>query len=67
MQHSLMTEKQLSAQLHASLASVRRWRLLGRGPRFVKLGSLVRYRPEDIEDWINTRPAGGEPRDKALH
>jgi len=66
MPDSLLTEKQLSAQLHVSLASVRRWRLLGRGPRFLKLGSLVRYRREDVQDWINTRPAGGEV-DKETH
>jgi predicted DNA-binding transcriptional regulator AlpA len=60
MSDSLLTEKELSAQLHVSLASVRRWRLLGCGPRFVKLGSLVRYRHEDVQNWINTRPTGGE-------
>lgn len=65
MPDSLLTEKELSARLHVSIASVRRWRLLGRGPRFVKLGSLVRYRPEDIQDWINTRPQGGEVNGKA--
>lgn len=56
----LLTEKELSIQLHVSLACVRRWRLEQRGPRFVKIGSLVRYRPEDIADWIRTRSTGGE-------
>ena len=32
-----------------SLASVRRWRLLGRGPRFLKMGASVRYQPEALQ------------------
>jgi predicted DNA-binding transcriptional regulator AlpA len=30
-----------------SVASVRRWRLLRQGPRYLKIGASVRYRPED--------------------
>lgn len=56
---TLMTEIELSEQLNVSLASLRRWRLEGRGPRFVKVGSLVRYRPEDLDEWLASLPAGG--------
>jgi excisionase family DNA binding protein len=55
----LMTEVELSERLNVSLASLRRWRLEGRGPRFVKVGSLVRYRPEDLDEWLANLPAGG--------
>jgi hypothetical protein len=34
-------------------------RLFGRGPRYRKLGSLVRYDPEDVGAWINAQPTGG--------
>jgi predicted DNA-binding transcriptional regulator AlpA len=43
-----------------SIASVRRWRLLRRGPRFIKIGSSVRYRAEDVRAWLESRPSGGE-------
>ena len=54
-----LTEKDVSKQINVSLASLRRWRLEGRGPRFVKVGALVRYRPEDLEQWMAALPTGG--------
>jgi predicted DNA-binding transcriptional regulator AlpA len=56
----LLTEEEVSKRICVSLGALRRWRQEGRGPRFLKVSALVRYRPEDIETWINTRPAGGE-------
>ena len=29
-------------------------------PKFLKIGAWVRYRPEDVEEWLDSRPAGGE-------
>jgi len=55
----LLTEQDVSRQLHVSLASLRRWRLLRRGPQFIKVGALVRYRPEDLEEWLAGQPVGG--------
>jgi excisionase family DNA binding protein len=54
-----LTEKEVAKQIKVSLASLRRWRLLQRGPRFIKVGALVRYRTEDLEQWMETLPAGG--------
>ena len=42
-----------------SVASVRRWRLLRQGPRYLKIGAAVRYKAEDISAWLESRPAGG--------
>ena len=28
---------------------------------FVKVGSLVRYRPEDLDSWVAALPTGGDP------
>jgi helix-turn-helix protein len=56
---SLLTEGDVAQRLHVSLASVRRWRLEQRGPQFIKVGSLVRYRPEDLDLWLAARPTGG--------
>jgi len=55
----LMTEDEVSKRLNVSVASLRRWRLLRRGPLFIKVGSLVRYRPEDLEAWLSAQPTGG--------
>jgi hypothetical protein len=60
---NLLTEYDVAQRLHVSLASLRRWRLERRGPRFIKVSSLVRYRPEDVEEWLLALPTGGfEPR-----
>jgi len=56
---NFMTEKEVAGQLNVGLASLRRWRLEGRGPQFVKVGALVRYRPEDLEQWMAALPTGG--------
>lgn len=42
-----------------SVASVRRWRLLRQGPKYIKIGSAVRYKPGDIWAWLESRPSGG--------
>jgi excisionase family DNA binding protein len=56
---TLLTEEEVAKQLHVSVASLRRWRLERRGPQFIKVGSLVRYRPEEIEAWLAVLPTGG--------
>lgn len=57
---ALLNEVAVSQLVGVSLATVRRWRLINQGPRFVKLGAAVRYRPEDIQRWLDSRPYGGE-------
>jgi excisionase family DNA binding protein len=57
--HSFLTEQEVSKRLNVSVATLRRWRLEKRGPMFVKVGSLVRYRPEDLDSWVAELPIGG--------
>jgi hypothetical protein len=45
---SLLTEQEYARITKRSVASVRRDRLLKQGCPYVKLGALVRYRPEDV-------------------
>jgi predicted DNA-binding transcriptional regulator AlpA len=52
----LMNEHEVAAYLKISVASVRRWRLLRTGPKFLKIGSAVRYKGEDVEAWLNLCP-----------
>ena len=55
----LLTEPEVADRLRVSLACLRRWRLERRGPRFLKVGSLVRYPAEELNRWIESLPAGG--------
>lgn len=48
----LLTEKDIAALLQISIPTLRRWRMLRTGPAFVKLGALVRYRPEDLSAFM---------------
>jgi predicted DNA-binding transcriptional regulator AlpA len=51
----LIDEKTAATQLSISLHTLRHWRRQGRGPQYVKLGSAIRYRPQDIERWVEER------------
>jgi len=59
---TLLDEHAVARITGLSVASVRRWRFLKQGPRYLKIGSSVRYRPEDINAWLSSRPTGGEVR-----
>jgi predicted DNA-binding transcriptional regulator AlpA len=56
---TLVTEHDVARITGLSVASVRRWRLLRQGPKYIKIGAAVRYRPEDIAAWLESRPTGG--------
>jgi predicted DNA-binding transcriptional regulator AlpA len=59
---NLLNEYDVARITGLSVASVRRWRLLRQGPTYLKIGSSVRYRSEDISAWLASRPTGGEGR-----
>jgi hypothetical protein len=64
----LLTERDVARVVNMSLASVRKWRLYGRGPKYIKINTAVRYRPEDVDIWIATCPTrggSGEPLPRA--
>jgi predicted DNA-binding transcriptional regulator AlpA len=61
---NLLNEHDVARITGLSVASVRRWRLLRQGPTYLKLGSAVRYRAEDISAWLESRPTGGEAQTK---
>jgi len=55
---SLMTPRQAAKELILSAKTIERWRSLGKGPKFVQLGtSRVAYRLADIRQFIAERRA----------
>jgi predicted DNA-binding transcriptional regulator AlpA len=59
---NLLKEAEVADFLNVSVLTLRRWRWQRRGPRFVKLGRAVRYRPEEVEDFVRcgTEKSGSE-------
>lgn len=51
----LLTTDQVAAWLQVPADTVRWWRKRGRGPRFVPLGRHVRYRPADVEAYLEAQ------------
>ncbi len=43
----------------AKLATIRKWRPKGRGPKWIRLEGRVKYRLSDVLEYLNTRPSGG--------
>ena len=56
---NLLTESEVAKWLQVSLACLRRWRFERRGPPYLKIGSLVRYRSDDVNIWVDSLPRGG--------
>ena len=48
----LLKEGEVAQILSLEVATLRRWRWSGRGPRFLKLGGAVRYDPADLSAFI---------------
>jgi predicted DNA-binding transcriptional regulator AlpA len=58
---NLLNEHEVARITGLSVASVRRWRLLRHGgPKYLKIGASVRYKPADVADWLDSRPVRGE-------
>ena len=60
MKERYLTEIQVAERTHISLATLRRWRLENRGPKYRKFGSLVRYDEDELSRWEEAQPFGGD-------
>lgn len=49
----VLSEETAAEMLHLSPRTLQRFRVEGRGPKFVKLGKRVFYREQDLEDYVN--------------
>lgn len=49
----LMTPKQAAEMLQKPVGTMKRWRVEGIGPNYVKIGRDVRYKLSDLEAYID--------------
>ncbi len=49
---TLVNETEAARTLNIKVATARRWRWAGKGPRFIKIGAAVRYDPADLVAFI---------------
>jgi hypothetical protein len=58
---ALIDEQKASQYLCCSVAALRKWRVLGKGPAFCRVGRLVRYSETDLAAYLDAnrvQPAG---------
>lgn len=56
LENKYLTEAQVSEMTGLALSTLRNWRVLGKGPAYVKPGGTsVRYRKSDIEKFMEAR------------
>jgi len=48
----LIDEKEAAAWLGCTVSAMRKWRLLGKGPAFCRIGRLVRYSEGDLVAFV---------------
>lgn len=58
----LATRKEVAAYLGIAVKTLKNWAVSGKGPKYVKVGSEVRYRWQDIDAYVESRRVshGGE-------
>ncbi|HEU0029885.1 MAG TPA: helix-turn-helix domain-containing protein [Kofleriaceae bacterium] len=54
----LLDEAKLAAKLDVSRATLQSWRYAGKGPRYIKIGRLIRYRETDIDSYLRAQTRG---------
>jgi len=50
---TIMTVQQAAVYLSLAVSTLNKWRCHGGGPVFIKMGRAVRYRVEDLEDFVS--------------
>ncbi len=53
--NQFLESTQLANELGAKLNTIEGWRVKGIGPKFIKIGRLVRYRRSDVDAWLESQ------------
>lgn len=51
----LLTTEQAAEYLNVSRQKLEKYRQRDKGPRYAKLGGNVRYRPSDLDEWVEAQ------------
>lgn len=54
----LLSDVDVAKVYGIKVATIRKWRIIGKGPRWIKLGSLVRYKVSDVNEFLESCPVG---------
>ena len=55
---ALLTPTQAAQVLGVGKQTLAKWRCYGDGPKFIHVGRLCRYRPQDLREWIEQNQRG---------
>jgi predicted site-specific integrase-resolvase len=56
----LLSSADVAELLDVSERTLEFWRYAGKGPAYVKVGKRVRYRPVDVEAYVEAQRQGGD-------
>jgi predicted site-specific integrase-resolvase len=56
---ALEKPKQVAGRLGVPESTLTYWRRSGQGPTFIRVGRQIRYAPEAVDDWLNSRTVAG--------
>lgn len=51
----LLTPDDVEGLIHIPVRTLQQWRYNKTGPAYFKIGRHVRYRAEDVTDWLNAQ------------
>ncbi|TXH10154.1 MAG: DNA-binding protein [Hyphomicrobiaceae bacterium] len=54
-QPELLTPTQVAEKLKVDVQLLNQWRSARKGPRFVKLGRFIRYKSDELQEWIDAQ------------
>jgi excisionase family DNA binding protein len=57
----LLTTAQVAEILGVKVDTIEKWRYQNRGPKFIRVGGLVRYRPSALEEYLQAQTVETDP------
>ena len=69
MNKTLLDEREVSTVIGVPTKTLQYWRFAGtsHGPKFIKLGTRVYYRWQDLKQWLDERPSFGSAIEAKLN
>jgi helix-turn-helix protein len=62
LEEELLSDEELAAILEVAPKTPAQWRHRGVGPRYIKYGRIVRYRPSDVREYVNKHVVEPSPK-----